>query len=549
MSWKLSLRLVFNILILLVISSFIFSCGGGGGGVFIPPGGGGTVAKAGVDRDVATGDTVNLDGSASTSASGDPLFYVWGVDSKPPGSSIYLYDSYTEIPYFVPNVDGEYVISLTVYDGLDSSTDTIIITATSPPTPPNANAGPDQHVLADPATIVTLDGTGSYDVNSADVLSYAWTIINQPSGSSAILSGADTNSPTFTAEIDGMYDIGLVVSDGTFNSAEDVVTVFAHLHISPISHDVEDAEYSEQLDRIVMVSTTPSNSLHIYDPVNEADTAIDLPGVPSSVSVSPDGLYSAVGFSNGAVAMFNSTTGEELGFYKPSSLKINDIILGGNGFIYLTPDDYTSLYCLNTVDGSVLAHTNTMGHREKRTVKLHPLRPEIYGARWGVTPIDMEKFSISKGVARFLYDSPYHGDYDMWGNFWISRDGTRIYNNAGTIFNSSSVKADDFIYNSRLTELGTLVIRAMGESPADGTLALVTATNYTDWDADIYLRYFDPATNALLDQVILPSFLMPGETFLGRGRYVFHNSDGSRLYVVLSGHDSLYTEHFGVVVY
>jgi len=551
MSRDLSLRSVSKfpfIVFILVLSSVLISCGGGGGGGLVPPGGSGPVANAGPDMHVATGDTVNLDGSSSTSVSGEPLFFVWNVDSKPTGSSINLYDSLSERPYFVPNVDGVYVISLTVYEGLDSSTDTVSITASSPPTPPNANAGPDQHVLADPSTIVTLDGSGSYDVNSADILSYSWAIINQPSGSSPTLSGANTDSPTFTAEIEGVYDIGLVVSDGAFNSTEDIVTVFAHRYISPITHDVKDAEYSEQLDRIVMVSRAPSNGLHVYDPVNELDNAFDLPAAPSSVSVSPDGLFAAVGFSNGAVGMYNASTGEEVGVYKPSSVNIHDVVFAGNGFIYVAPEDYSPMYCINTVGGGISPHTG-MGQSYKRTIKLHPLRSEIYGARWGVTPIDMEKFDISKGVAKTLYDSPYHGDYDMWGKLWISRDGTRIYNNANTIFNSSSAPADDLIYNSRLTELGIFGIKEMSESPADGTLVLVTSTNYLDWDADIYMRFFEPGTNALLDQMLLPSFLMPKETFPGRGRFLFYNSDGSKLYVILSGYDSLYNEHFGVAVY
>ena len=66
------------------------------------------------------------------------------------------------------------------------------------------------------------------------------------------------------------------------------------LTIPMIRFRVIDAEYSKQLDRIVMVSSEP-NQLHIYDPVTAEDMAVDLPLTPAAVSVSPDGRYAAVG--------------------------------------------------------------------------------------------------------------------------------------------------------------------------------------------------------------------------------------------------------------
>lgn len=42
-----------------------------------------------------------------------------------------------------------------------------------------------------------------------------------------------------------------------------------------------------------MIATIP-NQVHIFDPVTNVDTTVDLPLSPTSISVSPDGLYAAV---------------------------------------------------------------------------------------------------------------------------------------------------------------------------------------------------------------------------------------------------------------
>jgi len=97
---------------------------------------------------------------------------------------------------------------------------------------PTANAGNDKNYLT--GTSITLDGTGSSDLNG-DIFTYSWTMISQPGGSSAVLSGEATSSPSFTADLDGDYEIGLVVNDGSLPSTEDVVTITAITPGAPVS--------------------------------------------------------------------------------------------------------------------------------------------------------------------------------------------------------------------------------------------------------------------------------------------------------------------------
>ncbi len=86
-------------------------------------------------------------------------------------------------------------------------------------TAPVADAGNDQTVAQN--TVVTLDGSGSYDPDG-DTITYAW---EQASGPTAALTGADTAQPTFTVTELGDYVFQLTVTDTYPESSFDKVTI------------------------------------------------------------------------------------------------------------------------------------------------------------------------------------------------------------------------------------------------------------------------------------------------------------------------------------
>jgi len=98
--------------------------------------------------------------------------------------------------------------------------------------PPMANAGANQSVTK--GVMVTLDGSASTDANG-DILTYSWSFISKPSGSSASLTGSTTVSPSFTADVAGSYVIGLTVNDGKVSGSQSSVTVTA-LNRAPVAN-------------------------------------------------------------------------------------------------------------------------------------------------------------------------------------------------------------------------------------------------------------------------------------------------------------------------
>jgi len=179
------------------------------------------LANAGPDQTASVGATVALNGSASSDVDGNPLTFAWSITASPTGSTAVLLNPTAAMPSFVADRAGQYIVQLIVNDGtVNSAPDTVVIsTGNSPPT---ANAGPDQTVAV--GRPVSLNGSGSTDVDG-NTLTFAWSFVSRPAGSTATLSNPAAVMPTFTADVPGNFVLQLIVNDGTVNSAPDTVQI------------------------------------------------------------------------------------------------------------------------------------------------------------------------------------------------------------------------------------------------------------------------------------------------------------------------------------
>lgn len=189
------------------------------------------VANAGANQNVTTTSVVTLSGTGSTDANGDTLTYAWSFASKPTSSAAALSSATASAPTFTADLAGTYVVNLIVNDGKvnSSNVSAVTVTASAANSAPVANAGTNQTVTRTgaPAVItVTLNGTGSTDANG-DTLSYRWAITTKPALSTAALSSATVVSPTFVADVAGIYVATLIVNDGKVDSAVATVAITA----------------------------------------------------------------------------------------------------------------------------------------------------------------------------------------------------------------------------------------------------------------------------------------------------------------------------------
>lgn len=191
------------------------------------------VANAGVKQYVVFGptSTVTLDGTYSTDADNDQIFYKWTIMQKPSGSDAKFVDDTKARPTFIADKLGDYVAQLVINDGKVSSLPTsVLVTATNLNRPPDANAGEDKNVSISTTVPVGLDGTNSLD-RDFDTLTYKWDWMSYPGTKAPTLvsaTSADPSTspkPSFMPNLAGTYVLTLTVYDGKLYSAADSITI------------------------------------------------------------------------------------------------------------------------------------------------------------------------------------------------------------------------------------------------------------------------------------------------------------------------------------
>ena len=185
----------------------------------IPP-----TANAGVKQNVARGSVVTLD--ATKSAGSGVLTYVWRFGQTPAGSSIVggaPASATSTKPTFVPDVAGDFVLTVRVTNASGSDEDSVTISAFDGNVPPNANAGADQFLaLGVPAN---LDGRASRDPdNGPQPLTYSWKLQSAASAQAdSAIAQNTTSTPSFTPDKQGYYVVRLQTFDGADRSFDNTV--------------------------------------------------------------------------------------------------------------------------------------------------------------------------------------------------------------------------------------------------------------------------------------------------------------------------------------
>lgn len=131
--------------------------------------------------------------------------------------------------------------------------------------PPIANAGPDQSIHAN--GLVTLDGSGSSDPDG-NPITYAWSFLSRPSGSSAAFSNPAAVNPTFVADQPGDYVIQLVVTDSLGAVSQPDQVVISTTNSAPIAEAGPD-------QAITLIGTAvPLDGSQSYDPDGDSITYV-----------------------------------------------------------------------------------------------------------------------------------------------------------------------------------------------------------------------------------------------------------------------------------
>ena len=192
-------------------------------------------AEAGPSLSAPIGAKITLNGNGSTwcdDFAAHEITFNWSFDRVPADSAVTEaafsenLTSTANRPDFVPDVPGEYVISLRINDPSNASDpDYTVITVSSDDLPPIADCGADSYGRVGQAT--QLDGTESTDPEGAR-LGYTWGVSSVPECSrmtSTNIFDQGTANPSIIPDCQGLFVMSLVVDDGLQWSSTDYCTV------------------------------------------------------------------------------------------------------------------------------------------------------------------------------------------------------------------------------------------------------------------------------------------------------------------------------------
>jgi hypothetical protein len=280
-------------------------------------------------------------------------------------------------------------------------------------------------------------------------------------------------------------------------------------------------QYSKPLDRLIMVSNNP-NKVHIVNPVNGAETTINLNLAALSLSVSPDGTHAAVGH-NGWISYVNLQAG-----YVEKSLAVSAavgvLVLTDKGSIWVPPT-------LNIDVATGVQTTSGFSPYEVVQPAIHPGGNWVYYTRGG-SPDDVVKGDISTGTFQYLYDSKYHGDFEICGGVFYSADGSRLLTGCGTLFRTTASVDDDITYNGSLS--AALLVTSAVDSAVAQELVVIPGNIFRDTGpGDTEIQIYEDQMLNLLGRVALPRYISGNINAPWHGRSVYCSPDSTKLYVVL----------------
>ena len=362
---------------------------------------------------------------------------------------------------------------------------------------PTANAGPDQAVPL--AATVALDGSGSSDGDSGDVLTFAWSLTSVPTGSSATLSDSTAEKLTFVLDKFGTYVAQLIVNDGSVNSTADTVTITV-------------------LPRAYVSDPGTNNSVVVIDLATETEIAnIVTGGDPYWIASSADRSVVATSLHGSTgVALIDATTNTLLGVVGSVGSEPEAVAVNSTGTtVYVADESGEDLYVVDVASKTVTAGPIDLSSpcSEPERMVISPDNAFLYITCAGssVIRVVIAGFGITT-IASGLGDP--HG-------IALNADGTRLY------YTNTSGSGTTFEYDTGLQTLTGITFSGCdlygGAVSPDGTRLYCVEEGSS-------LLIYDTSDGSLLATVALGS---------SSARDVAVHPDGSLVYVPLSGADAV----------
>ena len=297
---------------------------------------------------------------------------------------------------------------------------------------------------------------------------------------------------------------------------------------------VTDAEYNQNAGIMAIVTKSPDKLILINTNTNESDT-LPLPKSPACISISEDSHKAVIGYSISSVSYIDLDNLQIL-----KELDINcipyDIVLGDNNWCYITPtsDQWVGLRSLNISTGELITG-NEWAIYEKTIIRKIPARPYMIGTQTTLSTSQVLIFNLTKGKASDTISSYFTNI----GNFWISKDGKRLYSASGTFY---SIPEYDFLYHVNDPPVYGQIsqtfhgINALDECPDSNCIYISTAwLDYLPETNPVIEQYNYITLNKTRTYYLSPVYVTENgirKLYETSARFLFVKKDGSKLYAI-----------------
>jgi hypothetical protein len=306
--------------------------------------------------------------------------------------------------------------------------------------------------------------------------------------------------------------------------------------IIKINGIVTDAEFNHE-SGIMAICTKSPNSIIVFNTNTNESNTILLDKTPNCVSQSEDGHKAVIGYSVQSVSYFDVDNSEITQDYTINCIPF-DIVIGYGGWCYISTSDeqWPYFWNLNLNTGALISCTNwSVGLNYRTIIKKIPAKPYLVGTRTEASPSGIFIFDINKGNTSDTI-SYYHTSI---GKFWISFDGTKLYDSYGKISNLPAYDTHYHIdpplaYGKIESEYNE--ITAFDECPAISSIFV--NSSYFDFISG-YSSLIEQFNTVSLEKIrtfsVSPVFVTENgikELYETSARYIFVNKEGSKLYVL-----------------
>jgi hypothetical protein len=117
---------------------------------------------------------------------------------------------------------------------------------------------------------------------------------------------------------------------------------------------------------------------------------------------------------------------------------------GGVLFIAPGSGQWTVLKLYDAEDGHFIGTGCFL--REKSPIVLDPLTGTLYTVTVGSSPRDLERYTHDADACAESYSSPFHGDYEIGDEIFLSPDRDYIFSTAGTYFHMNPAHGEELDY-------------------------------------------------------------------------------------------------------